>query len=537
MKRQPAGGRSRRTAAAAAALIPALALAAPASAQTELKGEYQLMMQLRKDFRTFPWDYDSNDGAVSNPLQLWVFSQPRAGTEAYVKAEAVWRSGDNGNERPEFQFRDAHLRFFRTYGSRGFDARLFSHQRRFWVDNYLIKFVDDREATGVRLDTQGVLGVNGSFIVGDQSNQLDPANLISNYIRSAAAPPPPPEYVPRDSLIAQAKMRTDDLYVVRLRREFLAERRLRLGLTWNRTEGWAGRDSISSRLPWNAVWGLDSRYRWGDTDIAFEFGFSRRDFGSTTKPELSFFRKSTGIELPERAVFQAEIRSIRLGSPRVGHIGITPGWWSRGPLYSNSLGGPNSDEKGFNLQTYYLLPDRAITYSNQFLSFGQVLNARRRRVTEIYNELYVEFVNGFTGKTAYRRRDEFERDRRIPLRDAYLSWTNELQVESRLAYLRVQSKLVNIGRPDGKQLFVIEDRINLSDRMKIYNRFALGNDPSRLRKGVFTQLQYRPTDRMEMFLQYGPGDIGGGSNPVEDGNLAGSGDQYDELKFILKGSF
>lgn len=516
-----------------AALALGAILAAPAPAQTKLEGEYQLMVQLRKDLRAFPWDYDSNDGAVANPLQLWVFSQPRTGIEAFVKSEAIWRQGDNGNERPEFQFREAHARFFRSAGATGFDARIFTRQRRFWVDNYLVKFVDDREATGARLDTWGFLGTNAAFIVGDQSNQLDPANLIGNYAGSRM----PREFVPRDSLVAQARMRTDDLYVVRLRREFLKDRRLRLGMTWNRTEGWAGRDSVSDRQPWNAVWGFDSRYRWGDTDFAFEYGFSRASPGDAANPELSFFRKSTGLELPDRAVFQAEIRSLRLGSSRFGHVGITPGWWSRGPLYSNSLGGPNADEKGVNLQTYYLLPERAITYTNQFLSYGQVLNARRRRVTEVYNELYVEFVNGFTGKTAYRRRDEFERDRRIPLRDAYLSWTNELQVESRLAYLRIQSKLQNIGRADAKQLFVIEDRINLSDRTKIYNRFALGNDPSRLRKGVFTQLQYRPTDRMELFLQYGPENIGGGSNPVEDGNLAGSGDQYDEIKFILKGSF
>jgi hypothetical protein len=517
----------------AALLTAAIALAPAANAQTKLEGEYQLMMQLRKDLRAFPWDFDSNDGAVSNPLQLWVFSQPRTGTEAFVKSEAVWRSGDNGNERPEFQFREAHARFFRSGPLLGFDARLFSRQRRFWVDNYLVKFVDDREATGVRLDLWSPMTPNLTLIAGDQSNQLDPSNLISNYAGSAM----PREFVPVDSLVDQAKMRTDDMYVMRMRQEFFQDRRLRLGVTWNRTEGWAGRDSVSDRQPWNSVWGFDSRYRWRDTDIAFEYGFSRREFGDVPDPELSFFRKSTGISLPDRAVFQGEIRSIRFGSTRWGHIGVTPGWWSRGPLYANSLGGPNSDEKGFNIQTYYLLPERAITYTNQFSSYGQVLNARRRRVTEIYNELYIEFVNGFTGKTAYRRRDEFERDRRVPLRDAYLSWTNELQVESRLAYLRVQSKLQNIGRADGKQLFVIEDRINLSDRTKIYNRFALGNDPSRLRKGVFTQLQYRPTDRMEMYLQYGPGDIGGGSNPVEDGNLTGSGDQYDELKFILKGSF
>ena len=58
-----------------------------------------------------------------------------------------------------------------------------------------------------------------------------------------------------------------------------------------------------------------------------------------------------------------------------------------------------------------------------------------------------------------------------------------------------------------------------------------------LRKAVFTQLQYRPTGNMELFLQYGPDYIGGGSMPVDEGNLNGSGDQRDLIKFILKGNF
>lgn len=519
---------------AAACASAALLAAEPATALTKIEGEYQLMMELRKDLRVFPWDYDSNDGAVSNPLQLRVFSQPRTGVETFMKVEAAWQQGNNGLDRPEFQYREAHVRLRREMGPRGIDTYLFSRQRRFWVDNYLIRFVDDREASGLRLDTWGFGGGNATFIIGDQSNQLDPANLIDSY---ASRYNMPREFVPRDSLIAQARMRTDDMYVVRLRREFFEDRRLRAGLTWNRYEGWSGRDSVSDRQEWNSVVGVDTRYRLGNTDLSFEYGVSRLRVGEANGQELSFFKKSTGIPLGDRSVMQAEVRSVRLGTQRMGYLSVTPGWWFRGPLYQNNLGGPGSDETGFIVQSYYLLPERAITISNQILGYQNKNTPSMRRVHEVYHEIYIEFVNGFTGKSSYRRRDQFENDRRQVLRDAFLSWTNELQVESRLAWLRVQSKLQNIGRPDRKQLFVIEDRINLTDELKVYSRFALGNDPNRLRKGIFTQLQYRPTGNMEVFLQYGPDNIGGGSNPVEDGNLAGSGDQFDELKFILKGYF
>lgn len=518
------------------AAMLAVALAAPPAraGTTKLEGEYQLMFDLRKDSRAFPWDHDSNDGTTWNPLQLRLFSQPRAGIEAFTRVEAGWRRGDNQSERPEFHFGESHLRFRREMGKRGFDSYLFSRQRRMWVDNYLIRFVDDRDgAQGVRFETWGFLGMNTTWIVGDQSNQIDPGNLLSEYERRYGVPAP---FAPRDSLIGQASERTDDFYVVRLRREFLAERKLRLGFTFNRLETWAGRDSVSARSAWKSVMGFDSRLRVGSTDVSLEYGQSFPRFTDEVSPPVTVFRRKTGLHLPERAVIQAEIRSFKFGTARLGYLNVTPGWWMRGPQWANGLGGPGSDETGFNLQSYYLLPERAITYSNQLLMYGSHTYSQNR-VREIYNELYVEFVNGFTGKTSYKRRDEYSVQRRRQVRDIYNSWFNEMQVESRLAWLRVQSRLMNIGRDDRKQLFVIEDRINLTEKTKIYSRFALGNDPSRLRKGVFTQLQYRPTGNMEMFLQYGPDYIGGGSNPVEDGNLAGSGDQIDEVKFILKGTF
>jgi hypothetical protein len=522
---------------ALAAVLAALTASPAWAGVTKIEGEYQLMMAMRKDLRMFPWQFDSNDGSTSNPFQVRLFTQPAAGLEGFLKVEARWNRGDNREFRPEFHYQEAHAGWRRESGGRGFDAKVFSRQNRFWVDNYLIKFADVNrgDAQGVRLDTWGYWNTNVSFIAADISGQMDPENLLASYDSRFGIPPP---YAPRDSLVRQASLRTDDIYVLRVRREFLKDRKLRLGFTWNRYEGWAGRDSISDRTAWNSVFGFDSRYRLGpSTDISFEYGFSHLQEGNLEDQSVTFFGRRTPLKFPDRAVAQFELRSLQIGTPRLGYLNVAPAWWMRGPLYLNSLGGPGSDETGFLIQSWYLLPDRAITVSSSYLRYEKKYAARQNEVREFYNELYVEFVNGFTGKTYYKRRDEYETDRNFRLRDTYLSWVNELQVESWLAWLRVQSKLQNLGRADAKQLFVIENRINLTDKTKVYSRFALGNDPSRLRKGVFVQLQYRPTGNMEVFLQYGPDYIGGGSNPVEEGNLAGSGDQFDEVKFILKGTF
>ena len=534
----------------AASLLGIALCVAPlaAHAATTLNGEYQLMMELRKSFRAYPWDFDSNDDATGTPARFWIVSTPAPGTEIFFKVVADWRHNDNQTDRPEFQYDQGHIKL-RKDGKRGFEAMLFSREDRFWTNSYLIPFVNGRgDAQGIRLDTWGMAGAEMTLIAADQSNQLDPQDAINRsygglLFPQGNAPYPIGPIAPVDSLLAQRKLRTDDMYVARLRRGFLKGAPLKVGLTLNRSESWTGRDSTSTAGRWNSVFGVDTRYHFTkgpkfmrDADLAIEYGQTTPATANVNNPQLTFFKQPTPIRLSDRSVAQAEFKSIKLGTPRVGYLNVTPGWWMRGPLYQNNMGGPGSDETGFIIQSYYLLPERAVTYSNQLLWYGKKIESRNK-TREVYNELYVEFLNGFNGKTAYRRREVFEQRGPYQVRTPHNSWTNELQVESKLAWLRFQSKLQDIGRPEAKQLFVIEERLNLTERTKIYNRFALGNDPTILRKAIFTQLQYRPTSNMELFVQYGPDDIGGGSNPVEDGNLAGSGDQSDVFKFILKGNF
>lgn len=511
----------------AAAAMAAL-LAAPGFAATKIEGEYQLMMDMRKWDRPFLWDFDSNSYDNYNNIQFRLFSQPLAGVEAFMKFEAAFNPSDNNSPSPEFKWREGHVRFRREAGPRGVDVYAFSRQDRFYVDWHLVPWVYGRgDAQGVRVDTWGWNKTSATLIASDRSGEFNPANF------------PDVPHQPRDSIADQRARRTADAWLFRLRRSFLKEDALRTGLTWNRFEGWTGQDSISSPAPWNSVVGVDLRWRVKGLDVSVEYGqsfdaVSRPD--SIRAPEVTFFREPLGFRLDDAAIVQSEIRSFKFGTARTGYLNTTPGWWSRGPKWQNSLGGPGSDETGFFLNSYYLFPERAMTYTNNLLWYGPRTYSQTK-TRELYNELYVEFINGFTGKTAYKRRDVYRNSSTASTRETRLDWFNELQVESRLAWLRVQTKLRDIGTPAKKELFVVENSINLSPKTKVYNRFAFGNDPSVLRKAVFTQLQYRPTGNMEMFLQYGPDYIGGGSMPVDEGNLNGSGDQRDLIKFILKGNF
>lgn len=537
----------------AVALFQILALLAPAAAGavTKLEGEYQLMLELRKTGfnRNFRWDWNSNEYDTYNNAQLRLFTTPRAGVESFVKFEAAYRpNSENDGARPEFKYREMHLRFRKQLGKREWDNYLFSRQDRFWSEPYQVQIFDNGQHgfrldpllygrgdwQGVRSEFKGEHGLNMTVIAADRSNQVDPGNysyLLPN--------------TPLDSLNDAHALRTDDLYVLRLRRDFLKESKLKLGFMMTRSENWSSADSVSTqtgrepKVPGRGIWSVDGHVRVFGSDVNFVYAEAYPHFtsGNGVRSELTVGKRSTGLQLPDAALFEGEIRSFRLGVPRTGFVNVVPIWWSRGQSWYNPSGAPSGNETGFLVQSYYLLPERAVTLTH---NFGWTSNDLDRKLGTRYryDEMYVEFVNGFTGKLAYRSIDNygytFAGLRRYPHNDLI----TEMQVESRLAWLRVQAKLADIGNPQlAKQVFVVEQSINVTPKVKFFNRFAFGNDPDKLRKSIFTQLKYNPSGSMDMFLQYGPDYIGGGSFPVDEGSLNGGGDQFDQIKFILKGYF
>jgi hypothetical protein len=516
-------------------LLGALALAAPTSAVTKLEGEYQIQVDVRKQDRFFAWDYDSNNDDSFGLVQFRLFSQPRPDTEAYVKFEEDWSRGSNNGYRPEFQFREAHLRYRLEKGGRGLDTYLFSRQDRFWVENHLIEVVrgdnvkDGDNAQGVRTDLFGYLGTDFTYIYSDFSGQSNP-NTTSD------------PALPAD---------TDDAHIFRARRGFL-DGNIRTGVTYNRRV--EGETRLGERGH-TEVFAGDFRYNYGSTDFRVEYAEShlahiaRADSiqipgsdayfpedGQFSSPSAgAFFQPHTWF--PSDATFKAEMRSISVGTPGLGYYNFAPYYWYAGPDYSNQLGDGLNDEHGYWLNSWYLLPERAITVTANYGRWKKEV-FEQKDITELYLEIYTEYVNGFTSKFFHRRKRT--RDYSVPgspeLTRNYDVFA-EVQVESRLAWMRIQGKIKDVDTENRKELASLETSVNLTQTVKMYNRFTFGNDPARLRDSFFAELQYRPRPNMEMFLSYGPWWIGDSDNPVDDGDLEGGATNKDIIKFTLKGYF
>lgn len=489
------------------------ALGAPAFAQQPLKieGEYTIQLDARKTDRFFPWDYDFNNDDSFGLAQLKFFAQPRQQVEAFVRLEADWNRANNNNPRPELQYRESHLRFGWDKQGKGINAWIFSRQDRFWVENHLIQVIqgdrvkDGDNGQGIRLDAYNWLGgTDFNYVYSDFSGQANP---------NTSPDPTNPTG-------------TDDAHIFRARREFL-DKAVRAGLTYGRKV--ESEDRLNEQGHAEVLHG-DVRLQRGTLALSVEYA-------QTNRVGLDLEPADDDDWVPSDATLRAELRSITVGRPTWGYLNIAPTYWNAGPNYDNPLGDALNDEQGFFINTWYLIPARAITLTTNYGEWERKV-FEQKEFTELYVELYTEYVNGFTSKFFYRRKrtedfanplfvQEFKND------DVFV----ELQVESRLAWLRVQGKLKDLDTEFQKELASLETSINLTQDLKIYNRFTFGNDPARLRDSFFAELQYRPRPGMEAFLSYGPWWIGDSNNPVDDGDLEGGAENKDIIRFTLRGYF
>ncbi|MDI6807566.1 MAG: hypothetical protein QME66_01105 [Candidatus Eisenbacteria bacterium] len=486
---------------------------------TKAEGYYELNLDVRKQDRSFRWDFDSNHWDTQSNFELRFLSTPRPNTEAFIKTHAEWDPGNNSDPRPGFQFTEGHAKYRFERGKRGFETIAFSRERRYWIDNHLIGLVyedrasDNGNAQGMRTDIWGFGGASMSYILSDFSGQSTPG--------TGSLPNEP--------------VNTDNAHIVRVRKPFMRDD-VRTGLTFIRKE-----NRFAGSRGFFEVYSSDVRIMLGLTDIGIEYAQSRQSEDIVVERQglrpKELTKKKLSDALPTDGALKLEIRSIKIGTPVTGYYQIAPSYRALGRHYKNDIGDGTRDEVGYYINSWYLLPKRAVTLT---LNHGEYRKSydEKKFVTEWYGEAYTEYVNGFTSKFYYRDRKESNRTvSTIPEIIRNRDVLGEMSVQSNLAWLRVQFKIKDMGTVFRKELFSTETSVNITKNTKVYNRFVFGNDPTRTRTAYFSQIQYRPKPNMEIFIQYGPWWIGDSPNPVDDGDLAGSSENKDIIKVVTRSWF
>ena len=213
-------------------------------------------------------------------------------------------------------------------------------------------------------------------------------------------------------------------------------------------------------------------------------------------------------------LFGAEVRDIHIGNFMVH------GWFNNaGENFRDYMSSRYDDERQYNqiykhAEAIYFVPRKAITakvaYDNRRLRIPDEVGHGLRPSEELYAELYVEFINGFKGKTAYKQWHGFDADTDVNAYATYPDLFGEISVENFLAKIRLQFRLHDFNTFRESTAFGFDMNVNLTEKLKGYLRMLNASDTIESRQSAFAQLKYDLGPGAELYFEYGdPGQSDG----------------------------
>jgi hypothetical protein len=483
--------------------------------QIRMEGFYEAQFGRSFESDQFEWNiWDPNFY-----LETRFYANPIQNTDLFFK---FYSNKDNDNykfssKNAEAVMSEGHISFRQEKKGYGFNSVLFFRESgHFWTDSSLLGIVNtgsvnnDGNAQGARFDLWHPHSGSFTYVFSDYSSGIG-----------------------------------DDVHLLRYRQGFW-QSKLHTGIFYQRKHYSGGQ-----RNQFNEVIATDFRVNLNRYYINTEFAYSQVPSDTLiTKLTQDYYDKGWKSLHKSNFAAKTELSGFRIGKAQWGYWFFTPGFYSYGNTYTNYMGENKSNEIGYWINSYYLVPQRAITisvnYSGNQRIIGDEISVQeitangvetvQKEVfnpqSSLYTELYAEFINGFKGKFYFNKRDQEWQG--IDYRHYDLFW--ELSVENRLAKLLTQFKLKDIGETWEKQIAGIELSVNLSDRWKLFTRGMIANDRARSRHSFFAEIQYRTGGNTEFYLQYGPS-WWGSYGLVNDDGFASSGEMKKEIKLIVKGWF
>jgi len=439
-------------------------------------------------------------------LETRFFGSPAYDSDYYIK---FYTYKDYQSQRPVAVFSEGHIGFRQENNGSGFHGTLFSREsQHYWLDGSMLGVVNtvsvnnDSNGQGARFDFWHSWGGSMTYVFSDFSQDGG-----------------------------------DDIHLFRFRQSLFSNN-LNTGISLQQKNYPSG-----EHQDYNRVVACDLRAHFGRYYLSTEIAKTEVP-GDSLVNQLNN-RYSDDEIFKSNIAIKSELRGFRIGSPKTGHWFLIPGIFSYGNTYRNYMGDNQSNRQGYWINSYYLVPNHAITFmlnhsqskkivADTITVFLDSLQSKEifDPVSNTYAGVYIEFINGFKGKIAFNKKDEKWQGSDYRHYDFF----SELSVENRLAKLLGQYKIKDLGEIWEKHIIGMELSINLSDRWRFFTRGIIADDQIGSRYSVFTELQYRTGGNTELYLQYGPS-YWGQYGLVNDDGFASSGSMRKEVKLILKGWF
>lgn len=490
---------------ALAAALTVAVFAGGAAAITTLEGYTSVMTEFRSSGGGDPsWD-------LSNPQLYAEFrlkSSPWRDIDSFVKISAESNRWVDDVKDTKFFFREAHVRFHADK----FETHLFTGQDRFWLNEPLLQIVDSGQvkhddwgprAQGVRLDFWDLYGFSGAGFYSERSDYI---SVDWSALNSAEQ-----GYFPGSTAGDTLDSSTDDYRGFRVNKRLWGDR-VYLGTTYARKDMTFDDSSyVGGRGKFQEAVAFDAEVGLGDV-VPFLTRFGRvtwvAEYGRNTSGEL------WGAEGAEVNGFKTELRDVRVGPMR-----FLGSWETYGrDFYADELASGDkqnlNDYTQYYLEGHYRFPRKAVNLKGwvrhaepddpMSTSYAQTIGT----VDEWGGEAYIEFLNGFTGKTEYKVYE-----------DNNGTWPNlffELTGENRLVKLRTQFRIKDIDTDYELTAYGFEANVNLSDVWKFYARVMNVDEATESRQTAFAQVRYLGWNSAEFFVEFG--------NPDQSNDLVNDGD-------------
>jgi len=488
------------------AMLLAGAAAVPAGAVNKLEGYYEIESSLQRDNKIWRFGPPGDNGMPRHYLELKWLSWPSDDLEMFFKLRAQSNRDDNLTQvpefaRPEFLGAEGHLRL---HGER-WETFLFARQNRFWVHGEpLLQLVDQNklkndnwgpQASGIRSDFWDlsigpVHHLNGTFIYSDDGGTY-------NWTGETDAT------VPNGT----------DSWVSRLQKNAFTDR-LKVGAMFLRkdwTNTSVGREWVDKS--YNNVFSADiSFYPRNIVSSGLSLGpLNLENTSWIVEGALSDdpYQIATSEVRGEdnRFAFAAEMRNLRVSDL------IIHAWYHNvGENFRDYLSYRWDESREFNRRLYhvegiYLVPHKAVTATVAYDHYEKRIvdeeGGDLRPTSNLYSELYIEFIDGFKGKLAYNRWHGFDASGEVFDFFTYPNWYADLSVENRLVKVRIQARIRDWQTFREIYAYGYDMEFNATGRLKGYFRLLNVNEKTEARSTLFAQIRYDIGYGAECFFEYG----------------------------------
>jgi hypothetical protein len=494
--------------AVAATALVLLSMPPPATAVNKLEGYYEIESDMMRIDKRWQFGPPAAEGMPRHYLELKYMSWPYANLESFFKLRVESNRDDNMTPQIDYKYpfylaAEGHMKF----SGPKWESFLFYRQNRSWIyDEPLLGLIDQDkikndnwgpQSSGLRADFWNVnlwkiRGLGGTVVFFDDGGTFnwtsDPNQAVANG--------------------------TDNL-ILRLRKNSYADR-FNVGATFLRKD-WTNTGVSKHYLgtSFNEVGAVDVSFY---PRNFFPGGLSLGPFNlentswiaELARSDDPFQIETSNIRsMHNRYALSTEIRNIR-----VSNVIFHARYNDFGENFRDYLSRRFDENREFNRRQYHLegivlFPKKAVTGTVAYDFYEKRIvdeeGGERRPTSNLYTELYVEFVKGFKGKISYNRWHGFDASGEVFDFYTYPNLFGELSVENKLAKVRIQARVRDWRTFRQIVAYGYDMEFNATGKLKGYFRILNANEETEARSTVFASVRYDVGYGAEFFVEYGDG--------------------------------